>query len=340
MKIKILTVFLATILISIATLKGQNNENGIISFSPFGTLIIKTTSGEEYKAILNTVSGFPVSLSKDGEIYELALDAFHQAEFLYQKKDEYNKTLTIRTYDDDNRETVFIKDYDVSSYSSIGTISFLTDKGMRFLSLNHVERITKDENKTPKMPENMRYVYIRSGGNVFKVPQALLKYEYLRGGMYGASTENYNGIPHYGDNILNINSLKYIRICKETDGFRKTDNSVYANVYFTDDSMISTSLLCGGYYYSYLVAPTSLGEIRSVISNVDEIFFGNYDVDFAQKVANDIWNGSKMVSFTGKGMATVYKKDGTKSVFALNTLGAIGGGVVVVAISVKFQPLI
>ena len=286
-------------------------EEGVISFFPSGTLIIKTTSGEEYKAILNTVSGFPVSFYKDGTEHKLILEDFCRAEFIYQNKDEYNKTLTIHTYDDNNKKTVFVEDYDIPSYSNIGTISFLTNKGMRFLSLNLVERITKDENETPEMPENTRYMYIRSGGMVYKVPQTLL---------YASGKDNSGyGIFYCGDDIFRTNSLKYIRICKEADGFGRTGNSVYANVYFTNNNVISTALSI----YS-LVASTALGEMRSPITNVDEIFFGNYDIDFAKKVAADVWDGSKVVSLTGKGIATVHKNDGTKSVFALNSLVAVG----------------
>jgi len=313
---------MATLFLSIATLNGQNNENGIISFSPSGTLIFKTTTGEEYKAILNSVSGFPISFKKDGEDHKLALDAFQRAEFLYQKKNESNKVLTIRTYDDNGKENVFIKDYEVSS-SSIGTISFLTDKGMHFLSTNLIERITKDENKTPKMPENIRYAYFRSKNTVYKVPQLLLRYENIAISGYSPSTFVYHGIPHFGDDIFSTNTLKYIRICKEVEGFRQTNNSIYANVYFTDNSVISTKLLYDRQFHSFLIAPTALGEVRSMIADVDEIFFGSYDTDFAKKVATDQWNGKKVVPFIGKGIATVYKTDGTKSIFALNSLVAM-----------------
>jgi hypothetical protein len=185
--------------------------------------------------------------------------------------------------------------------------------------------MTKDENKTPQMPANTRFVYIRSGGMVYKIPQQLLTYEYTgSSGMYGPSKTIYYGIPNCGGDIFSINSLKYIRICKEANGFRKTDNSVYANVYFTDNSMVSTGLLCESYYNSILVAPTALGELRSIIADVDDIFFGNYDLNFAKKVATDKWDGSKKIPFTGKGTATVYKNDGARCVFALNSLVAIG----------------
>ena len=286
-------------------------EEGVISFFPFGTLIIKTTSGEEYKAILNTVSGFPVSFHKDGTEYKLILKDFYKVEFSYKNKDDYNKTVTIRTCSENNKEAILVEDYDVPSYSGIGTISFLTNKGMRFLSLNQVEQIMKDENETPDMPENTRYMYIRSGGMVYKVPQALLRYAY---GHYIQ-----HGFPHCGGDVFRINSLKYIRICKEADGFGRADKFVFANVYYTDNSTISTAL-----NNSNLLAPTALGEMRSPMANVDEIFFGNYDIDFAKKVATDVWDGSKAVSLTGEGVATVHKKDGTKSVFALDSLVAVG----------------
>ena len=314
------TTFWATMFISVAILNGQNNENGFISFSPSGTLIIKTTSGEEFNAILNTVSGFPVSFYKDGTDHKLALDAFSRAEFLHQKKDEYDNTLTIRAYDNNNKETVFIKDYDPDY--PIGIISFLTDKGTRFLSLNHVVRMTKNENKTPNMPENIRYAYVRSGGTTFQVPQPLLKYQYV----YYGSSKDYYGIPHYNGDIFNTNLLKYIRICSEVDGFNYS--SAYANVYFTDNSMISTELLPG-----YLVFPTTLGELNPKITEVNGIFFDNYDANFAKKVAADVWNEcSKIALFTGKGTATVYKNDnGRKSVytFSSNSLSSISnrGGV-------------
>ena len=304
----------------------QNNveEEGVISFFPSGTLIIKTISGEEYKAILNTVSGFPVSIYKDGTEHKLMLEDFCKAEFVYQNKENNAKALTISTYNENNQETVFIEDYEVLSYSSIGAISFLTSDGMRFLSLNQVEQITKDENETPEMPENTRYMYIRSGGMVYKVPQSLLKYEHMYFSGYTPFTEVYHGLPHCGGDIFRINSLKYIRICKEADGFRKSNNSVYVNVYFTDDSMISTSLMCDSYYNSSIVASTILGEIRSMIANIDEIFFDNYDIDFAKKVATDAWDGSKAVSLTEKGVATIHKNDGTKSVLVLDSLVSIG----------------
>ncbi|MDR2916581.1 MAG: toll/interleukin-1 receptor domain-containing protein [Tannerella sp.] len=295
----------------------QNNveEEGVISYVPSGTLTIKTTSGEEYNAILNTVSGLPVSFYKNGIEHKLTLDTFCRAKFTYQDKDDFNKIVTIRTYDEKNKEAFFIENYEFTSYSGLGTISFLTDKGMRFLSLNHVEQMTKEENLTPKMPKNYRPIYIRAGGMVYKIPQSLLKYEYR----YYSSSEDYYGIPHCGGDIFITNELKYIRICKEVDGFGY--ETIYANVYFTDNSMISTCLLPG-----FLNTETSLGKIRSQVTEVDEIFWGNYDVDFAKRVAKDVWDGSKLIPFTGKGIATVYKTDGTNSIFALNSLGAIGGG--------------
>jgi len=285
----------------------QAKEDGVIAFSPAGTLLIKTLSGEEFKAILNTVSGFPVSFYISGTENKLALDAFSRAEFSYQNKDEYNKTLTIRTYDDYNKETVLIKDYDVSS---MGTISFLTDNGMRFLALNQIAQMTKDESQTPPMPGNVRHVYIRSGGMVYKVPQPLLKYFYYN---------TYYGISCFGGDIIDSNSLKYVHVCKKTENFKGTTGSVAANVYFNDKGRISTALA-----NLNVSAQTDLGEIHLQIANVDDIFFGDYDTDFAKKVASDAWDGDKTAAFTGKGIATIYKKDGTKSVLALNSLMAVG----------------
>jgi len=296
--------------------KEYNNnveEEGVISFFPSGTFTIKTVSGEEYIAILNTVSGFPVSFYKDKNNYALKLDAFCRAEFLYQNKDDNNRKLTIHTYDDNNKETIFIEDYDVPSYSNIGEISFLTDKGLRFLSLNRVTQMIKYEDVTPKMYDNIRYVYIRSGGMVYKVPQSLLKYE-RRG--YQLS-EDYYGIPYYGGDIFRTNTLKYIRTCKEISGFGH--ESIYVNVYFTDNSLISTYLLSG-----LLVITTVLGKISPKITDIDEIFFGNYDVDFAKKVMTDAWDGSKIIPFASKGTAIVYKNDGTNSILELGSLVAVG----------------
>ena len=301
----------------------QVAEKDVIAFVPSGTLLIKTIAGEEFRAILNTVSGFPVSFFKEGTKYELALEDFSRAEFkVVPGENDYTDTLTILTYDDKNKETVFIRDYEFY-YSESPPISFLSDKGMRFLSLNQVERITKDKNKTPSMPKNIRHVYIRSGGMVYKVPQSLMKYENIAGG-YMPSSYFYYGILHAGDDVFSTNTLKYIRIHRKMDGFRRTHNSLFANVYFEDNSMLSTSLACGSYYHSFIVAPTALGVIRPIVFNVDEIFFGSYDVDFAKKVSVDAWDGSKVILFAGKGTATVYKTDGTKWVFASNSLVAVG----------------
>lgn len=299
-------------------------EEGVISFFPSGTLTIKTLSGEEYKAMLNTVTGFPVSIYKEGTEYKLELENFTKANFAYQLDEEEKNLLTIRTYDAKGKETVVIESYAIRSYSKIGTISFLTTTGLRFLSLDQVVQMTKDEAKTLEMPKNTRYMYINSEGMVYKIPQSLLKYEYVSPGQYSPSKSVFYGIPHFGGDIFRTNSLKYIRVCKEVDEFKKSNNRLYVNVYFTDNSMMSTSLLCDGYYNSSIVAPTVLGEIRALIHKVDEIFFGNYDVDFANKVASDAWDGSKTLPFKGKGTATVLSNNGSKTVLALNTLVAVG----------------
>jgi len=292
------------------------SEENIITFAPAGTLLIKTKSGEEIRAILNTVSGFPVSFYLSGTEKELELDSFARAEFSYQYENNWPTTATIRTYDNNNKETILLKDYKIPSYSNMGAITFLADKGMRFLLLDQVEQMTKNESTTPKMSEYVRYAYIRSKGMVYKVPQPLLKYTVP--GMYGTHTVYY-GFPRCGNGVFGQNSLKYIRICKEVDGFAKTYNSIFANVYFTDNSMVSIALP-----NSSLIAPTALGNISPGLADIDEIFFGAYDVDFAKKVATKAWDKNNIVSLTPKGTATVYKNDGTKSVLATNSLVAIG----------------
>jgi len=297
-------------------------EEGVVSFFPSGTLTIKTTSGDEYKAILNTVSGFPTSFQKGDITKELTLEDFHRAKFTYKvTEDPAYKSVTVHIYDDKDNKTVFVEDCQPFDYG--GIVTFLSDRGMRYLSIEHIAEITKDERKTPEMPKSIRYAYICSGSSVYKVPQPLLIYKYGEPGL--ANDKDFDGIPHCGGNILRPNSLKYIRICKEAKGFGEANNTIYANVYFTDNSMISTSLKSNKSRDSYLAASTSLGNISLKITDIDEIFFGSYDKDFAASVAKEVWNGGKAFPYTGKGVATVHKKDGTSSVFALNSLATVGG---------------
>jgi len=299
-------------------------EEGVIAFAPAGTLTIKPTSGDEIKAILNTVTGFPVSFYQNGIQKELTLDSFIRVEFSYKNNGE---TVTIRTYDDKNTETIVLENY--GSPSSMGTISFMTDKGTCYLPLDSVEWMAKDEKASPDMSKDVRHVYIRSGAMVYKVPQQLLKYKYEESSgetsvVKSWRTTNYFGIPYSHSDIFSMGLLKYIRVFKEAEGFNKTKNSIYVNVYYENGTMLSTSLLCDGYRNSSLVAPTVLGEISLAISNLDEIFFGTYDINFAKSVSSDAWKGSTIPCFLN-GVATVHRKSGGVLLLALNSLAVVNG---------------
>ncbi len=278
-------------------------EDGVLSFIPSGTLTIKTTSGEEYNAILNTVSGFPLRIDEQ----TISLDDFKSMKFDHRKTDD-SDTITIRTLNAYGDEKVIVENL---SSMYFGPISFLSDKGYRYLSMRRIESFTKDETATPPMPENTIYVYIRTGGMVYKVPGSLLRYK--RG--FGLNAEKGEGILNCGGDIYGLGSLKYIRICKEN---RPKNDTASANVYFTDGSHVSSSL-CGT-----VIASTVLGEVQAQVSQIDEIFFGTYDVDYAKSVASDVWDGSKPIPLMEHGSAIVHKTDGTQSVLELASLVAVG----------------